>query len=234
MADRRRRATSAPRSRARERRHGSHWLPAECDVSIRPGWFWHDKENDRVKTPAQLMDLYYQSVGRGASFLLNVPPDRRGLLGDNDVASLRGFGERLRAALSQNLAAGARITASNVRGKSRAFRAENLLDGNPDTYWATDDRVTAAEVVLEFPHPRENSMWSGYGKTFASANAWTPVSSKLQKDGAWQEFGRATSIGPCRLVRGKEMLSTTRLRLRITESAASPAMSEFGIFADRG
>ena len=61
-------------------RHGSHWLPAECDVSIRPGWFWHERENTRVKTPAQLIDLYYESVGRGANLLLNVPPNRDGLL----------------------------------------------------------------------------------------------------------------------------------------------------------
>jgi len=76
-------------------RGGSKWLPAECDVSIRPGWFWHEKENARVKSPADLLDLYFKSVGRGASFLLNVPPDRRGLLHENDVASLKGFGELL-------------------------------------------------------------------------------------------------------------------------------------------
>jgi alpha-L-fucosidase len=76
-------------------RNGKHWMPAECDVSIRPGWFWHEKENTKVKTPEQLLDLYYKSVGRGASFLLNVPPDRRGLLHENDVASLKGFGDRV-------------------------------------------------------------------------------------------------------------------------------------------
>jgi alpha-L-fucosidase len=74
-------------------RNGKHWLPAECDVSIRPGWFWHERENSRVKTPEQLVDLYFKSVGRGASFLLNVPPDRRGLLHEADVASLAAFGE---------------------------------------------------------------------------------------------------------------------------------------------
>jgi alpha-L-fucosidase len=213
-------------------RHGSHWLPAECDVSIRPGWFWHAKENDRVKTPAQLMDLYYQSVGRGASFLLNVPPDRRGLLGENDVASLRGLGERLRATFGENLAAGAKITASNVRGKSKAFRAGNLLDGNPETYWATDDAVTSADVVVEFRRPvefnvvrlRENIRLGQRVDAFV-IDTW--------KDGAWQEFGRATSIGPCRLVRAKEIASTTRLRLRITEASACPALADLGVFADR-
>ncbi len=72
-------------------RTGVQWMPAECDVSIRPGWFWHSSENSRVKTAGQLMELYYRSVGRGAGLLLNVPPDRRGLLDDHDVASLEGF-----------------------------------------------------------------------------------------------------------------------------------------------
>jgi len=62
----------------RGRRHGKHWLPAECDVSIRPGWFYHAAEDDRVRTPENLLELYFQSVGRGASLHLNLPPDRRG------------------------------------------------------------------------------------------------------------------------------------------------------------
>lgn len=71
--------------------NGQAWIPAECDVSIRPGWFYHAHEDDKVKTPEQLFDLYLKSVGRGANFLLNVPPDRRGLIHENDSASLVGF-----------------------------------------------------------------------------------------------------------------------------------------------
>lgn len=85
-------------------RNGAHWLPAECDVSIRPGWFWHERENARVKTPAQLIDLYYKSVGRGANLLLNVPPNRDGLLSPEDVASLKGFGAWRRATFGAPLA----------------------------------------------------------------------------------------------------------------------------------
>ena len=84
-------------------RSGTHWMPAECDVSIRPGWLWHEKENARVKTPRQLLDLHYRSVGRGANLLLNVPPDRRGLLHENDIASLKGFGELVRKTFATNL-----------------------------------------------------------------------------------------------------------------------------------
>ncbi|MEO5563987.1 MAG: alpha-L-fucosidase [Chitinophagaceae bacterium] len=72
-------------------RNGKKWLPAECDVSIRPGWFYHANEDTKVKTPAQLFQLYLKSVGRGANLLLNVPPDRRGLIHSNDSAALVQF-----------------------------------------------------------------------------------------------------------------------------------------------
>jgi alpha-L-fucosidase len=85
-------------------RNGSKWLPAECDVSIRPGWFWHERENAQVKTTAQLIDLYYKSVGRGATFLLNVPPNRDGLFNAEDLASLKGFGEYRRKTFAKALA----------------------------------------------------------------------------------------------------------------------------------
>lgn len=91
-------------------RHGSRWMPAECDVSIRPGWFWHERENALVKSPDELLDLYFKSVGRGAHLLLNVPPDRRGLLHENDLASLAAFGQRLRGLFRENVAASNTIT----------------------------------------------------------------------------------------------------------------------------
>lgn len=84
-------------------RNGEKWMPAECDVSIRPGWFWHASENNKVKTPEELLDLYFKSVGRNASLLLNVPPDRRGLLGETDVASLAAFGGLLKQTFATNL-----------------------------------------------------------------------------------------------------------------------------------
>ena len=86
-------------------RYGSRWMPAECDVSIRPGWFWHERENSLVKTPDELLDLYFKSVGRGAHLLLNVPPDRRGLLHENDLASLTAFGQRMRGMFRENVGA---------------------------------------------------------------------------------------------------------------------------------
>jgi len=212
-------------------RNGSKWMPAECDVSIRPGWFWHEKENARVKTPRQLLDLYYKSAGRGAGFLLNVPPDQRGLLHEANVASLQGFGELLRQTFRTNLATGSRILASNFRGKSKAFRAENLTDGNPASYWATDDSVTAADVVFEWKQPvtfnvvrvRENIRLGQRVEEF-SVEAW--------KDSGWSEVGRATSIGAGRILRIPTDVTAQKVRLRILRSPVAPAISELGFYKE--
>jgi len=126
-------------------RNGKQWLPAECDVSIRPGWFWHAKENTRVKTPAQLIDLYYQSVGRGANLLLNVPPNRDGLLSAEDIASLKGFGEWRRRTLAKPVAPGEEFNVIRVREDIRYGQRvdEAVIEGSKDGAWQELARVTS-------------------------------------------------------------------------------------------
>jgi alpha-L-fucosidase len=203
-------------------------MPPECDVSIRPGWFWHENENAKVKTPRQLMDLYYRSAGRGGSLLLNVPPDRRGLLHENDVACLRDFGAMVRGTFQEKLAAKAKIKASNVR---KGFDAKNVLDGDRNTYWATDDSVTKAAVELTLPAAtrfnvvrlRENIQLGQRIEEF-EIDRWI--------DNTWEPFAQGTSIGACRLTRTEDDITTTRVRLRLTQSAACPALAEFGLFLE--
>ncbi len=212
-------------------RHGAKWLPPECDVSIRPGWFYHESENARVKTAPQLLDLYYRSVGRGGSLLLNVPPDRRGLLHETDTQVLRGFDALVRATFARNLAAGAKLTASNVRGGAAEFRAENLLDGDRYTCWCTEDNVTTPEVVFDFGRPigfnvirlREN---------IRLGQRVDAVATDEGKDSGWSPVAEATSIGACRIIRTPRDITTSRVRLRITRAAACPALSEFGLFRE--
>jgi alpha-L-fucosidase len=126
-------------------RHGSHWLPAECDVSIRPGWFWHERENARVKTPAQLIDLYYQSAGRGANLLLNVPPNRDGLLSTEDIASLKAFGEYRRRVFDKKLPPGAEFNVIRVREDIRYGQRidEAVIEGSSGGTWNEIARVTS-------------------------------------------------------------------------------------------
>ncbi len=211
-------------------RPGTQWLPAECDVSIRPGWFYHASEDTAVKTPAQLLDIYYKSVGRGADLNLNLPPDRRGVIHENDVKSLREFRRLLDLTFAKNLAAGAKLTASNVRGGAEKFSAGRVLDGKRDTYWVTDDAVTTPELVVEF----------GAATTFnvVDLREYLPLGQRVEafavdawRDGRWEEYAAGTSVGNRRLLRGARV-TTTKVRLRVTQAPVAPAIAEFGVYAE--
>ena len=183
-----------------------------------------------MKTPAQLLDIYYKSVGRGACLNLNLPPDRRGRIPDPDARSLREMRRLLDATFADNLARRAKVTASNTRGGEKAFAPENLLDGKRDTYWATDDAVTTPELVLEFPKPITFNVVSlreflplGQRIEAVALDQWTGSS--------WQERAQATSIGNRRLLR-LSLMTASKVRLRIIQSPVCPALSEFGLYAE--
>ncbi|MGB7190233.1 MAG: alpha-L-fucosidase [Acidobacteriaceae bacterium] len=209
--------------------HGSQWMPAECDVSIRPGWFWHAAEDSKVKTPAQLMDLYCKSVGRGTSLLLNIPPNRKGLLSPEDIASLQGFHQIVSAAFARNLAVHADLRASNVRGNDRKYHPANLFDGNQDKYWATDDAVTAPTLTIDLHRPEKFNMIrlreaTQLGQRIESfeLDAW--------QNGAWSRIAQSTSVGSCRLIPLQSPVQSKRVRLRITASPVPIALAEFGLY----
>jgi alpha-L-fucosidase len=212
-------------------RPGSHWVPAECDVSIRPGWFYHANEDSKVKSAATLVDLYYSSVGRGASFLLNLAPDRRGQIPVPDVNSLREFRRILDATFATDYAKGAYVSASNVResGDPR-FSPRNVIDGQRDTYWTTDDQVKTPELIVNFR--REQTF------NVVRVREYLPLGQRVEEfavdvreGNKWRDFARGTSIGNCKLVRGKRV-TTSQVRLRITQAPVCPAISELSLFAE--
>lgn len=205
-------------------RPGAQWLPAEVDVSIRPGWFYHASEDGKVRSPENLLKIYYESVGRGASWLLNLPPDRRGRIHDNDVASVRELRRVLDATFATDLARSAKVTASNERP---GFPSAQVLDGQRNTYWATSDEVTAAEIVLELKQPVTFNI--------VSIREYLPLGQRVEEwvldrrqDGQWVEFAKGQSIGARRLWRG-QALTTDAVRLRV-RGPVSPALSEVGLY----
>jgi len=208
-------------------RLGTDWVPAECDVSIRPGWFFHEKENEKVRTPQNLMELYFSSVGRGASFLLNLPVDRRGQIHDKDVHSLLEFRNLLDATFANNLATKAMIAVNSTR--SQRFAALNLTDNSRRSFWITNDDTHDGEVTITFKEPQTFSV--------VRIREYLPLGQRIEsfaldewQDGKWQEFATGTSIGNCRLVRTKPV-TTPKLRLRV-HGVAAPALSEVGVFAE--
>ncbi|WP_353195510.1 alpha-L-fucosidase [Parapedobacter defluvii] len=210
-------------------RDGKYWIPAECDVPQRPGWFYHPEQDDAVKTPDQLFDLYLKSVGRGAAFNLGLAPNMDGVLHPNDVASLKGFGDKLNRTFAENFASGASFNASNIRkNQGKHFGPTNLLDDDRYSYWATDDDVTQPALIVELKDEstfdlirlRENIK---LGQRLDSV--WVDV----WKDETWQPLVMATSIGSCRLIALEEPVTTKQLRLRLFAPVAV-ALSDFGLF----
>jgi len=213
-------------------RNGAYWLPAECDVPLRPGWFYHASQDLQVKTPYQLLDLYYRSVGRGADLDLGLAPNREGRLDEHDVASLKAFGSLLKEIFSVDLAKGASFTASNVRGKNNTlYGPSRLVDGDRYSYWATDDSVSTPQLVADMSRQvtfnvirlRENIKLGQRIDSFA-IDAF--------EDGRWVLIGGGTSIGAGRLLRLSQNVVTNKVRLRIVGSGACVALSELGLFRE--
>ena len=207
-------------------RGGELWNPAEVDVSIRPGWFWHPAENDRVRSPANLMKLYFESAGRGANLLLNLPPDRRGRIFETDALALKTFRDVLDQALSRDLARGARVLASSEL--SPAFAAANVLARERPWAALESDRA-GAWIALILPHAVTFNMMRlreaiQYGVRIDEfvVECW--------EGGRWQTVARHSCLGPRRLIRLETPVTTRKVRLRITKAAASPVLSEFGLY----
>lgn len=215
------------RSRIRKGRY-LVWYPAEVNTSIRPGWFYHAREDDRVKPLERLLDIYYGSVGGNATFLLNLPPDRRGLIHENDARRLAQMGKVLRASFRTDLAKGAAAKASAERGADGRHSADKAVDGKKSTYWSTDDGVTSAALELDL----------GEARTFncAMLQEAIRVGQRIEKfvvearvDGKWKKLAEATVVGYKRLLRLPET-TARRVRVRVLESRVCPTLRSFALY----
>lgn len=207
---------------------GKMWIPAEVDVSIRPGWFYHAEEDSLVKTPEKLFEIYLTSVGRGSNLLLNIPPDRRGHFHENDVKALQGWKKLLDEAFKNNLAINAKAKADSWRGKSEQYTAANLTDGNKETCWATDDDVTSGSVEIDL----------GGLKTvkYVTLQEYIKLGQRVKnfnieiwKENNWQKVAEATTIGYKRIVK-IDPVEIEKIRINITGSKACPILSNIEVY----
>ncbi len=210
---------------------GDVWLPPESDVSIRPGWFYHAGDDRKVKGAKTLLNLYYQSVGRGSNLLLNVPPDRRGRIADIDVETLKQFKSLKDRTFAVNLAASADVKADSVRGGDSRFDGAKAVDGDPATFWCTDDAVKAAEMDLAWPAPVRYDV--------VNLQEYIQLGQRVEGyevdhwDGAgWVADAVGQSVGHRALVKLAKPVTTSKVRLKITAAAACPAISEFGLYLE--
>lgn len=203
------------------------WYPGQVDVSIRPGWFYHAADDDRVKPLDTLLEIYDASVGGNAQLLLNVPPDKRGRIHENDVRRLRELGEAVRAAFAVNVAAGATAGASSAAGGRRAAA---VLDGDPETAWAPEagDGEPRLEFDLRGERAFDRLMIREDIRTGQRVEAFVL---EALEGGSWREVARATTIGYQRFLRFPAV-KASRVRVAFTGVRAAPAISEFGLFLD--
>ena len=207
---------------------GTHWIPAETDVSIRPGWFYHQQEDTQVKSPEKLLDIYLTSVGRGSVLLLNVPPDRRGLINDNDVKSLLGFRVLLDTLFSSNLAAGAQVTTSSYRAHSEEFSPANLTDGNKNSYWTTDDNIRSAsfEITLD---ERKTIKYLVLQEHIKLGQRVKKFSAEAHNGSNWIPIASGTTIGYKRILK-LNPVETSKIRITILDSKACPVLSNVEVY----
>jgi alpha-L-fucosidase len=207
-------------------RNGNSWVPAECDVPLRKGWFWHPEQKDQVKSPEQLFGLYLKSVGRGAALDLGIAPTTYGLLANEDVEALKGFGVLVKETFKNNLLSTAKLTASNERGK--IYSIDNLIDENWNSYWASADEIQEANFTIEWK--------SSQAIDFIRLREYIPLGQRIEKvtvesfqNGKWMEVANATSVGACRIIALDNTLHASKIRIRI-EAPVCLTLSELGCY----
>lgn len=205
---------------------GNYWVPAEVDVSIRRGWFYHQSQDSLVRSPENLMELYYSSVGRNSNLLLNIPPDRRGLLHENDVKSLLAFRDLREKEFATELARGKKAVSDVSRGKD--YKASNVNDGNPETYWATPDGATTGSITIELGEETEVNRilvqeYIKLGQRIQEFKAEALV------DGNWKTLVDGTTIGH-KIIRKFPVVKTSKIRFTISKSKACPLISNIELF----
>jgi alpha-L-fucosidase len=208
-------------------RGGQNWVPAECDVPLRPGWFWHPEQKGKTKTPEQLFQLYLKSVGRGAALDLGIAPDTRGLIDAEDEKALAGFGELVSKSFSNNLIATAKLKATGSRGKD--FPINNLIDGNLNNYWASTDNMHLPVIEASWNKPQTFDL--------IRLREFIPLGQRIESfdiealvSGQWVKVGQATSVGACRIVMLEKQVTADGVRIKVTASPVAVTFSEIGVY----
>ena len=209
---------------------GNYWVPAEVDVSIRRGWFYHMSQDSVVRTAENLLELYYSSVGRNCNLLLNVPPDRRGLLHINDVKSLMAFKELREKEFTSEIARGKKVVSSSVRGKD--YRSPNVNDGDPETYWSTPDNITSASLTFDLGTDTEINriLLQEYIKLGQRVRKYAV---DVLVDGQWKQIIEGTTIG-YKVIRRFPVVKTSRIKVTFSDSKACPLISNIELYHSPG
>lgn len=207
------------------------WYPAETNVPILHGWFWAPRKPCR--TASELIDIYYQSVGRNSNWLLNLSPDSRGLIPDDQMAHLRLMAQVVDETFVRNLAAGGTLSADNT---NPAHGVPQALDGTLDTWWEAAPGQTAATLTLKLPAPATFDVISLQEAVDHRSQRIESFAVETWSDSQWMPcvWNRAdeqtTTVGRKRLLRLRSPVTTDQVRIRIADSRIEPTLAEMGLF----
>jgi alpha-L-fucosidase len=206
---------------------GSHlwWYPAEVNTSILYGWFWHPQK--RVKTASDMVDLYYQSVGRNGNMLLNLPPDTRGLIPDNQLASLRLMAQVIGETFAKDLAGGGKVLADT---SAPGHKPSRILDGNLGTWWEAARGHMQATLTLQLPARVTFDVLSLQEAVDHRGQHIENFAVDVWSGSDWKQMDAQTTIGHKRLLRWETPVTSDRVRIRITGARLEPTLAEIGLF----
>lgn len=208
---------------------GTHWIPAEVDVSIRPGWFYHKSEDHKVRTLETMVDIYYNSIGRNGTLLLNFPVDHRGLINELDVARLEEMTAVIKSDFEENMIYEETPEVSSVRDDSRKYSAKKLTDGDKDSYWTTDDGVTTGSIIINLDKDGEEFNRLLIQEYIRLGQRVEKFSVEAMVNGQWVELDNQTTIGYKRILR-LPTTKATKVRVNILQSRAEPVISNLELY----
>ena len=188
--------------------HGANYIPAESDVSIRPGWFYHKEEDKKVKSPDELMKIYLRTVGRGANLLLNVPPDRRGLINENDSAALIGFKQKREIFNQPDLLSSAslNITQPDKKNPKSPF----------SRYYVLKKPVIMNGLILQ--------------EDLKSGQKISSVNVTVSNKGEVKHQQQITTVGNKRILMFKEPIEATEVSIVVLKSTGTPVLKAIKVF----
>jgi len=201
------------------------WYPAEVDVSIRPGWFYHQSQDQQVKKPEELFRIYFQSVGRNSMLLLNIPPDRRGLINENDARALKEWKKLLDLTFKKDLALRARLIASSEHKK---HPASALITPQDHDSWAPEDKQNKASVEF-FLEKSATFNCAELKEDVLKGQRVEEFSLEIWSKGTWKEVASGTTIGYKRLITFPTV-TADQVRLNLNKYRATPYLKKFGLY----
>jgi len=200
---------------------GNIWLPSETDVSIRPGWYWHASEDHKLWPLSKFMNFYYESVGRNSLLLLNIPPNKEGLISTNDSLRLIQWHQLYKKELSHNL-----ITKKMGIESAGDKNLKNCIDGREDSYWQAPDLTPVIEIDFKKELTFNRLMLREHIREGQRVKSFKV---EAFHEGKWKPIAEETTIGNKRILRLSE-ITASRLRIAITGALAAPQISEIQLF----